>query len=241
MSYPREGRILRKDFVKMIGGKKTAVANAIKKGTITLIKVGSTHYVDCSDKGVADMFAKYFVLDGATDVEVIAGPTVVASSPISQKEVPPAEDPRPDPEEKPAVSYSIDPVEALRRKFLPEAGDTIALLKQKADAMKAIENAEVEKLKRLRLQGEVIPTNDVEILFETSFKAVIASFYEFCTSAAMMFTHELGGTKDDQIRIEDNLRTSFEETVDKAREVSSKQIEVMQDNFSTKAGRGERK
>ena len=112
-------------------------------------------------------------------------------------------------------------------------------LSDKLKNEKLQEELEITRIKKKKLLGEVVPTDQVKILFNTHFRNVSIEFYNAIDGYTTIMIKKIGGDRNDLAEIRVKLKELVNQFVQKAKTRSKDDIQSIINEFSEKKGRGE--
>ena len=113
--------------------------------------------------------------------------------------------------------------------------------KKALDIALITEKIEIERLKKEKLEGSVIPTDLVKGIFSNSFKAVTNRFYQAAESLSEIMITQVGGTRDDKVKFRGKLIDAINIAVKDSQNESRRAIANIVKEYSQKRGVGESK
>jgi len=96
------------------------------------------------------------------------------------------------------------------------------------------------ELDRQKKEGEVVPTEEVQKVFAQHFRNVTTAFEEGMENMITEFSHRKGFTDDEVSELRERLVSVVNNSIEKARKASKKDIEGIVSEFSMKREKGER-
>lgn len=168
-----------------------------------------------------------------------------ASAQSSEKDAETREGATSNPQNKKIFSLLSDAEKGAPKIFLPSDENSNAVeLDREAKyltVLKAREQVEIERMKKEKMQGEVIPTDLVKQLFNQHFKNLCLQFKDEAEKIATVMVKSLGGKNADKVEIFSRLEGSINRAIDEARELTALDIKQIVMEHSAKRGIGERK
>jgi len=92
----------------------------------------------------------------------------------------------------------------------------------------------IEKMKKQKMEGELIPVKLVENLVSATLKAFTNSFYQTADSLSNTIVTSLGGTREDIIEVRKKLRDEVNIGIRNGKKIATKQVDVIVEEFQYK-------
>lgn len=113
--------------------------------------------------------------------------------------------------------------------------------KKKAEALLKERQAEKELINIKQKYGEMIPTEFVKIMFTTFTKSMLSIFDNSMMNLAGVYCDELaGGDREALSRVNQKLNEEFQDIINSASEIATKDLMNEIKSFSIKRGKGEK-
>lgn len=202
------------EFAELCGMKPSAFSNAIARGKV---KVNAAGKIDDKEE-INSSFFKTKLLEKRNRLEAEQGSET----------------------EEETTNSADDRAQALAP---PEtAGDAYALSKQQQQMQikKLTEEVDILKIKKEKMQGEVIPTDLVKTVIVQHSKSIVSEFYNAADSLLMKISKLKGLDRNEMAELRGELVGVINQAVNDSVVSSKKMIKNIVNEYATKRGRGER-
>ncbi len=237
-----EDVITRHEFAKRCGVAKSYINTYIKRGKISVLKQGDDDFVNLTANNTIAFATKkgYDISSGYS----------VAKDPEKKPEPKPKKKPEPQthipinslPEDADQTDIQPAPKGMLLSDFIKlTVKDDVDTVKKKIEIQKLVEQAEIEKLKKEKLQGLSIPTELVHAIFHRSFVGITIAFNEGAADLVQRMRHRYGASAKDQIELQSELETIVNEAVQAMKETSTSELKSVIEQYKETRSKGERK
>lgn len=112
--------------------------------------------------------------------------------------------------------------------------------KKRLEVEKAHEDLKIARIKRQKLEGEVIPHELVTQVFKSHFKSITQSFHNASEQMAIDVVKRLNGKRSDISWAKGVMVSSVNDAVRKSKAMSAKEISNIVEEYSNSKTRGER-
>lgn len=145
-------------------------------------------------------------------------------------------------EKKIGQTFFIDPKHPLNKSYIEDKKAFYQLKyvgtavewkaeKERIELEKATEDLEIKKMNRAKLEGELIPTELVKIVFKTHLKEVYQQFHNAAGQIAMDTIRKFGGSKADIAEMKGELVESLNVAIEKAQRSSQQQVKQIKAEY----------
>lgn len=203
------------EFAKLCGMKASAFSNAIARGKV---KVNENGMIDDKEEVNASFF----------------------KTKLAEQRNKLAADTGDDEQEDTATDFVNDKAQAIAG---PDTvGDAYALSKQQQQMQikKLTEEVDILKIKKEKMQGEVIPTELVKMVIVQHSKSIVSEFYNASDSLLMKISKIKGLNRNEVAELRGELVGVINIAVNDSIVNSKKMIKNIVNEYATKRGRGER-
>lgn len=104
-----------------------------------------------------------------------------------------------------------------------------------------IEEVQIARMKKEKMQGETIPTEIVQSLMTQHFKNMTRAIIDGVLSYSGIMVKRLGGTKAEKTELQTTFEAIVNESIHKAKELTSAELASIVDQYKIKRLPGERK
>jgi hypothetical protein len=205
--------ISRKEFLKICGCTTAILSSNIGRGKVVLEK---DKRIDTSLPMNNDFMNKYIDKNKSSENPTVQKKKAVRTSPNSI----------PEPEGRSADEVSKYNLERQGKE-----------LEIQIKEQKVIEN----ELKIAKLQGDVIPTELVNVVFAQHFKSVTTAFHQGADNFLMIIQKEIGMSRDDMAKYRGELIKVVNQAVKDGIKDSKSSVKTIVSEYSQKRGVGEKK
>jgi hypothetical protein len=232
-----EDVITRNEFAKRCGVATSYVNTYIKRKKISVLNQGGDEHVNLNANNTIAFATK-------KGYDIAAGYSA-AKDPEKKKEKPPAKKPHVPINSIP--DEDLDGVEPAPKGILLSdfikltVKDDVDSVKKKIEIQKLVEQAEIEKLKKEKLQGLSIPTELVHAIFHRSFVGITIAFNEGGSDLVQRMRHRYGASAKDQIELQQELEGIVNEAVQRMKETSASELKSVIEQYKESKSTGERK
>jgi len=109
---------------------------------------------------------------------------------------------------------------------------TLDKMIKRTNILKAQESIRLDRFKKQRLEGKVIPTDMVREIFTQHFKNVTDEFYQSADNLVTMIAETIGASRDEMVKLRSQLKKEINQAVKIAKDQSEKDIIAIVDKYS---------
>lgn len=225
-------RYTRREFSDLCGIEPKALAVYVGRNKVILNENGEV------DTAVAMNMA---FLEKKTGKKEIESPVVVLAEPQKKSRIKTTPTPK-----EPVIQRKEKPIRNKHYKTNDEV-ENLTTNFEMDNALKRLDmekkELEVEKLKiqNAKLNGEVIPTELVKMIFAQHFKSVTTAFHQGADNFITEITKRLDLKRDEMVKLRKELVEIINQAVNDSIEDSKGSIDNIQEEYSQTRGVGERK
>lgn len=218
----------KKQFADDCGITTRYLSVDIKRGNVIIQRVGDEDYIDDTNEQNAAYLQKKKELE-----QKRAAKKIIKAPPAEQLQI--KEDPAPVLDEKAAA-------EKKQKEFTDTSIGLMALDKEKTTLAneKAREEIELLKMKKQRLQGEVIPTDLVKNVLKQHTKSISSSFRQAADNFLTRIASEKGISRTEMASYRGDMVAMINTAIEDSIKISMNGITQIIQEFSEKKGVGER-
>lgn len=119
--------------------------------------------------------------------------------------------------------------------------DDVDSVKKKIEIQRLVEEAEISKLKKEKMQGLSIPTELVHAIFNRTFTGISIAFYEGAADLVQRMRHRYGASAKDGIELKTELEEIINQAIEKMQAVGESELEGVIETYKESRTKGERK
>lgn len=220
----------RQEFAKLCGIKDYAIINVnIARGKVVL----SGNLIDTNVEENQAFLLKYREKKGIT------GDTIPLQEPKPKKE------PKPVKEEKPKTR-TVLPGPPITDEHLPQQSkhnlskNELDIKIKRADLEKKLEEIEILKVKKMKLHGELIPTDLVKSLVREIAEGVKLAYIDAIENYTVVIANQKKLTEAEKSKIKDHFTPIINQAVEKQYYIAQKGLKAIVAEYSEKKDVGER-
>jgi hypothetical protein len=229
-----EDVITRHEFAKRCGVAKSYINTYIKRKKISVLKQGDDDFVNLTAHNTI-AFASKKGYDISSGYSVAKDPE---KKPEPKKKTP-------DPQNHVPINSTIEDAVFLNSEgvapipsgmklsdfLILKVGEDVDTVKKKIEIQKLVEQAEIEKLKKEKLQGLSIPTELVHAIFHRSFVGITIAFNEGAADLVQRMRHRYGADAKDQIELQTELEGIVNEAVQAMKDTSTSELKSVIEEY----------
>ncbi len=225
-------RYTRKEFINLCGDALSAsdLRVNIKRGKV----VEDSGFIDSSNATNAEFVERWNELakekaQNKPKAKNSAAKSKAKKKPPAKKEAPVK--PQEPEEEEPDFS---DRGDALFSDHELNQATTVTLDKmiKRTSILKAQESIRLDRFKKQRLEGKVIPTDMVREIFAQHFKNVTDEFYQSADNLVTEISESIGASRDEMVKLRSKLKKEVNQAVKIAKDQSEKDILAIVEKYS---------